>query len=182
MVTVLTAGFLSGLGMRQLARILLVDPAPTRIASADHLSSPCYGLRDELLGQTAILGLALAHNRLALPFLSSLLGWVGVFLTGSDTSSNACRESASSDRFQTSFRSGVDGRRQFRRRRDGKDDQFADHRRSDRRHWRRYVPAIEALPQDASSQLNSYGARGADCFHVRTPDVTYRNRLRSTEY
>lgn len=40
-------------------------------------------------GATATLGLAFAATGKAFPFFSALLGWVGVFLTGSDTSSNA---------------------------------------------------------------------------------------------
>lgn len=40
-------------------------------------------------GMTSTLGLALAATGKAFPFFSSLLGWLGVFLTGSDTSANA---------------------------------------------------------------------------------------------
>ncbi|HVT94481.1 MAG TPA: lactate permease LctP family transporter [Bryobacteraceae bacterium] len=40
-------------------------------------------------GATATLGLAFAATGAAFPFFSSLLGWLGVFLTGSDTSANA---------------------------------------------------------------------------------------------
>jgi lactate permease len=40
-------------------------------------------------GMTTTLGLAFAATGAAFPFFSSMLGWLGVFLTGSDTSSNA---------------------------------------------------------------------------------------------
>ena len=40
-------------------------------------------------GATATLGLAFAASGAAFPFFSAMLGWLGVFLTGSDTSSNA---------------------------------------------------------------------------------------------
>ena len=40
-------------------------------------------------GSTATLGLTLAATGGLFPFFSPILGWVGVFLTGSDTSSNA---------------------------------------------------------------------------------------------
>jgi len=40
-------------------------------------------------GMTSTLGLALAATGKAFPFFSATLGWLGVFLTGSDTSSNA---------------------------------------------------------------------------------------------
>ncbi len=40
-------------------------------------------------GATATMGLAFAATGAVFPFFSSLLGWLGVFLTGSDTSANA---------------------------------------------------------------------------------------------
>ena len=40
-------------------------------------------------GATGTMGLAFAATGAAFPFFSSFLGWLGVFLTGSDTSSNA---------------------------------------------------------------------------------------------
>jgi lactate permease len=40
-------------------------------------------------GATATLGLAFSSTGKMFPFFSALLGWVGVFLTGSDTSANA---------------------------------------------------------------------------------------------
>jgi lactate permease len=40
-------------------------------------------------GMTSTLGLAMATTGFAFPFFSAVLGWLGVFLTGSDTSANA---------------------------------------------------------------------------------------------
>jgi L-lactate permease len=40
-------------------------------------------------GISATLGLAFAASGVLFPFFSPFLGWLGVFLTGSDTSSNA---------------------------------------------------------------------------------------------
>ena len=40
-------------------------------------------------GMTSTLGLALAATGFAFPFFSAVLGWLAVFLTGSDTSANA---------------------------------------------------------------------------------------------
>jgi len=40
-------------------------------------------------GATSTLGLAFAATGMLFPFFSALLGWLGVFLTGSDTSANA---------------------------------------------------------------------------------------------
>jgi lactate permease len=40
-------------------------------------------------GATGTLGLSVARTGVLFPFFGALLGWLGVFLTGSDTSSNA---------------------------------------------------------------------------------------------
>jgi lactate permease len=40
-------------------------------------------------GMTSTLGLALAGTGVLFPFFSAVVGWLGVFLTGSDTSANA---------------------------------------------------------------------------------------------
>jgi lactate permease len=40
-------------------------------------------------GMTSTLGLAMAASGVAFPFFSAMVGWLGVFLTGSDTSANA---------------------------------------------------------------------------------------------
>src|SRR5207249_9725277 len=40
-------------------------------------------------GATSALGLAFGAAGALFPFFSALLGWLGVFLTGSDTSANA---------------------------------------------------------------------------------------------
>ena len=40
-------------------------------------------------GMTSTLGLSLAATGIAFPFFSAVVGWLGVFLTGSDTSANA---------------------------------------------------------------------------------------------
>lgn len=44
---------------------------------------------DNYSGMSATLGLGLASTSAAFPFFSAVIGWLGVFLTGSDTSSNA---------------------------------------------------------------------------------------------
>jgi lactate permease len=40
-------------------------------------------------GMSSTIGLALTSTGVLFPFFSPILGWFGVFLTGSDTSSNA---------------------------------------------------------------------------------------------
>lgn len=58
--------------------------------------SPVHGICHELLRATGTLGVAFAATGAAFPFFSPFLGWLGVFLTGSDTSSNALFESLQS--------------------------------------------------------------------------------------
>jgi lactate permease len=46
------------------------------------------GYTSRYSGEDAMLGLAFAHTGVAYPFFAAMLGWLGVALTGSDTSSN----------------------------------------------------------------------------------------------
>ncbi len=46
------------------------------------------GYTTRFSGEDAILGLAFAHTGVAYPFFAAMLGWLGVAVTGSDTSSN----------------------------------------------------------------------------------------------
>jgi len=56
------------------------------------LTIPCIlglGFVSRFSGLDSILGLAFTHTGVFYPFFGTLLGWLGVFLTGSDTASNA---------------------------------------------------------------------------------------------
>ncbi|HEY1216414.1 MAG TPA: L-lactate permease, partial [Bryobacteraceae bacterium] len=67
------------------------------VESARQLRSPFISITAVLAlafvmnysGATATLGLAFSATGRAYPFFAAVLGWLGVFLTGSDTSSNA---------------------------------------------------------------------------------------------
>ncbi len=69
----------------------------TFVETFKELSKPIYSIGMVLAfafianysGLSATLALLLAGTGVAFPFFSPLLGWLGVFLTGSDTSSNA---------------------------------------------------------------------------------------------
>ena len=63
---------------RQLAKSILCIAAMLGLAYLMNFS-----------GMTSTLGLVLSATGRAFPFFSSILGWLGVFLTGSDTASNA---------------------------------------------------------------------------------------------
>jgi len=78
-----------GMRPRQLARVFahtvrqlfLAEVTLATVLGLAYLMNYC--------GATATLGLAFAATGAMFPFFSSLLGWLGVFLTGSDTSANA---------------------------------------------------------------------------------------------
>jgi L-lactate permease len=73
------------------------DALATFAATLKELRLPIYSIGMVLAfafianysGLSATLALALAHTGKAFTFFSPFLGWLGVFLTGSDTSSNA---------------------------------------------------------------------------------------------
>jgi len=67
-----------GATLRQLALSLLTLAAVLGLAFLMNYS-----------GATGTLGLAFAATGVMFPFFSAILGWLGVFLTGSDTSANA---------------------------------------------------------------------------------------------
>lgn len=73
------------------------DAVVTFAETVNELKTPIYSIGMVLAfafianysGLSATLALALAHTGQAFTFFSPFLGWVGVFLTGSDTSANA---------------------------------------------------------------------------------------------
>jgi L-lactate permease len=84
------------------AAAIVLRVSPARLArligrTAKDLSLPILTIATVLAlaylmnysGATATLGLAFAATGVLFPFFSALLGWLGVFLTGSDTSANA---------------------------------------------------------------------------------------------
>jgi len=79
----------AGLKPRQFAGVL--GRTAKQLALAELTLAAVLGLAFLMnySGATATLGLAFAATGRAFPFFSALLGWLGVFLTGSDTSSNA---------------------------------------------------------------------------------------------
>jgi lactate permease len=79
----------AGLKPRQLARA--VSHTAKQLALAELTLAVVLALAFVMnySGATATLGLAFAATGVLFPFFSALLGWVGVFLTGSDTSANA---------------------------------------------------------------------------------------------
>ena len=83
------AAMVSGLKPRQFARV--IAHTAKQLALAELTLAAVLGLAFLMnySGATATLGLAFAATGAMFPFFSALLGWLGVFLTGSDTSANA---------------------------------------------------------------------------------------------
>jgi lactate permease len=88
-VAALLAAAFTGLGIRRfftlagstLRRLLFAELAFAAMMALAYVMN--YG------GLSATLGLTVATTGVLFPFFSAYLGWLGVFLTGSDTSSNA---------------------------------------------------------------------------------------------
>lgn len=70
-----------GVFMKTVRQLLLAELTIAAVLALAFLMNYC--------GATATLGLAFAATGAMFPFFSALLGWLGVFLTGSDTSANA---------------------------------------------------------------------------------------------
>ena len=81
-------------------------------------------------GVDATLGLAFANAGFLYPFFGTLLGWLGVALTGSDTASNVLFGGLQKITARAAWAvADPDGRGQFLGRRDGQDDRCPVHRR-----------------------------------------------------
>jgi lactate permease len=88
LLTALLAGLLMGCKPKQMVRaygatLKRVGPSLLTIAAMMAL-----GYVTRYSGTDSILGLAFAHTGFLYPFFGTYLGWLGVALTGSDTSSN----------------------------------------------------------------------------------------------
>jgi len=86
--TILSAIFLR-MKVRNFARVLLQVVDQLRMPTVTVASVLAVAFLMNYCGATATLGLAFAATGALFPFFSALLGWMGVFLTGSDTSANA---------------------------------------------------------------------------------------------
>lgn len=82
------AGVLMGYGPRELARIYLKTLHRLRFSLWTIAAMLSLGYVTRYSGTDATLGLALARTGSFYPFFGTLLGWLGVALTGSDTASN----------------------------------------------------------------------------------------------
>lgn len=84
----LVAGFVMGYRPAQLFQTYLETIWRIRYSLLTIAAMLALGNVTKYSGADATLGLALAHTGLFYPFFGTLLGWLGVALTGSDTASN----------------------------------------------------------------------------------------------
>ena len=89
MLATLTAAIVLRYPARRLAQLLLSVCRQLLLPTLTVTLILSMAFMMNYCGATATLGLAFAASGAAFPFFSPMLGWVGVFLTGSDTSSNA---------------------------------------------------------------------------------------------
>lgn len=89
LLAALVSAAVVGLTPRQLGRVFA--KTARQLALAELTLAAVLGLAFLMnySGATATLGLAFAATGVLFPFFSALTGWMGVFLTGSDTSANA---------------------------------------------------------------------------------------------
>ena len=84
----LTAGLLLRQNIVQLARLYGRTLLRVRTSLLTIAAMLALGFTTRYSGSDTTMGIALAHTGWWFPFFSPLLGWLGVALTGSDTSSN----------------------------------------------------------------------------------------------
>jgi len=84
----IAAGFLLGQNAVQLARLYGRTLLRVRVSLLTIAAMLALGFTTRYSGSDTTMGIALAHTGWWFPFFSPLIGWLGVALTGSDTSSN----------------------------------------------------------------------------------------------
>jgi lactate permease len=82
------SGLLAGFGLGELVKIYGKTLHRVRISLLTIAAMLALGYTSKYAGLDASMGLAFAHTGALFPFFSAMLGWLGVALTGSDTSSN----------------------------------------------------------------------------------------------
>jgi lactate permease len=86
--TGILSGFMLGLDARRLVRVFWLTLRSTSLSLLTISAMLALGFTTRYSGMDTTMGLALASTGFLFPFFSPILGWLGVALTGSDTSSN----------------------------------------------------------------------------------------------
>ncbi|HMM36571.1 MAG TPA: L-lactate permease [Thermoanaerobaculia bacterium] len=82
------SGLLLGFSLKEIAKVFWGTLMRVRISLLTIGAMLALGFSTRYAGLDATMGLAFASTGVLFPFFSPLLGWLGVALTGSDTSSN----------------------------------------------------------------------------------------------
>lgn len=88
LLSAIVSGFLMKYSLPQMARVYAQTFWRVRFSLITIAAMLSLGYVTKYSGADATLGLALAHTGALYPFFGTLLGWLGVALTGSDTASN----------------------------------------------------------------------------------------------
>ena len=88
LISAIISGIFLGYSLGQLARMYAKTIYVVRYSLLTISCMMAIGFITRYSGSDATLGLMLAHTGWAYPFFGTLIGWLGVALTGSDTSSN----------------------------------------------------------------------------------------------
>lgn len=88
LVAAVLAGMLMGCGAREMLRVYGQTLVTVRYSLITIAAMLALGYVTKYSGADATLGLALARTGTFYPFFGTMLGWLGVALTGSDTASN----------------------------------------------------------------------------------------------
>jgi lactate permease len=88
LIAAIISGFLMGFGPLQLLRQYGKTLFKVRFSLLTIAAMMSIGFMTRYSGLDATMGLAFARTGMLYPFFGTLLGWLGVALTGSDTSSN----------------------------------------------------------------------------------------------
>jgi L-lactate transport len=89
LIAALIAGLTMGAGIKKLAQVYLQTIIQMRWALATIMMILGIAFVMNYSGATQTLGLALATTGVLFPLFSAYIGWLGVFLTGSDASTNS---------------------------------------------------------------------------------------------
>ena len=88
MLAGILSGLVAGFGPLELVKIWGRTVSRVKISLLTIAAMLALGFVSKAAGLDATMGLAFASTGVLFPFFSAMLGWLGVALTGSDTSSN----------------------------------------------------------------------------------------------
>lgn len=88
-IAALLGAAVSGLSLREFGRVFMLTVRQLLLAELTYAAVLGLAFLMNYSGATATLGIAFASTGTLFPMFGALLGWLGVFLTGSDTSANA---------------------------------------------------------------------------------------------